>query len=725
MSRLLFRIVVLAVGMLTGSALNANVDNGTPLAAPYPVTRAEPVIEEQFGEEIADPYRWLESDVRHAARVAGWVSAQNAVTSRYLAQLPGREVLRSRITASFNFERFSIPQKAGRRYFYLRNSGLQNQPVLWVREGLNGKARVLIDPNLWSQDGTVALDQWRPSPDGRYLAYSVQENGSDWRKIRFIDVRSGTVLPEQLEWVNDSELAWVSSRGLLYSRFPAPDQGTEYQALTYNKAVWFHALGQAQDRDEVVYATPQHPTYGHKGKISSDGRWAVITTEIGTDARYAIHVIDLSKRNSKKGRGSWASRAVVEGFDHDWKLIDGLGSQLWFVTNWQASRYRIVALDMNEPTPMWREIVSESEATLQNANIVGDRLIASYLQDAASRAVIFDLAGRPGRELALNGIGTASGFVGRPGDPETFYQYASFNQPPAIYRLNLRTGETAPFALPSVSFNPRDYVVEQRFYPSRDGTKVPMFVVRSRALAEADRPAPTILYGYGGFDIAMTPGFSAVRMAWLQSGGAFVLANIRGGGEYGKEWHDAGRLQRKQNTFDDFIAAAEYLVARGITPKGGLAVQGASNGGMLVGAVVNQRPDLFAAANPDVGVMDMLRFHRFTSGRYWIDDYGNPDSEPDWRLLRSYSPYHNVGRTRGDYPAILVTTADTDDRVIPGHSFKYAAALQAVDLGPKPRLIRIETGAGHGAGKPTEKIISAGTDVLAFLAYWTGLNIAP
>jgi len=688
------------------------------LAPRYPETRRDALVEEQFGEKVADPYRWLEADVRQAPEVAQWVAAQNAVTQDYLAALPGREVLAARIRSALDYERFSIPKKGGRRYFYLRNSGLQNQSALYVRDRLDGAPRLLIDPNTWAKDGATALDQWVPSPSGRYLAYTVQDGGSDWRTIRVIEVRTGRVLDERLEWANDTELGWVGDEGLLYSRFPAPPPGQEFQALTFDKVVWFHRIGTAQAADELVYATPEHPDWSHKARVTADGRWAVITSEIGTDARYAIGVIDLRHRR-KLG---WQRRELVGGFTNDWKLIDGLGDRLWFVTDDKAPRYRVVSIDLARPDPRWIEVVPEGEAKLENGNIVGDRLIVSYLKDAASRAVIMDLNGKPTRTLVLNGIGTASGFDGRPGDPETFYQFSSFNQPPSIYRLDLRSGAATPFAVPKLNFAPADFVVEQRFYPSKDGTQVPMFIVRSRELAKANAAAPTLLYGYGGFDISMTPAFSATRMAWLQSGGVFVLANIRGGGEYGNAWHDAGRLGRKQNTFDDFIAAGEYLIAQGITPKGGLAIQGGSNGGMLVGAVTNQRPDLFAAANPDVGVMDMLRFDRFTSGRYWVDDYGYPDREPDWRLLRSYSPYHNI-RGGKDYPAIIVTTADTDDRVIPGHSFKYAAALQAADIGRRPHLIRIETRAGHGAGKPTDKVVASGADVLAFLAFWTGLAV--
>ena len=442
----------------------------------------------------------------------------------------------------------------------------------------------------------------------------------------------------------------------------------------------------------------------------------MITSAKGTDARYEIRVLDLAGRVP----GSWQVRTLVSGFESDWRLVDGMDSRLWFITNKDAPRYRLVAIDVGEDEPQWRELVAQSDETLQQGTIIGRNLILAYLKDASTRALVFDLSGKPARSLALNGIGTASGFRGRPGDPETFYSYTSFNQPAAVYRLNLTTGKTEPFAEPALSFDPAAYEVDQRFYRSKDGTRVPLFIVRRKDIAAAGRAVPTLLYGYGGFDVSLTPGFSSARMAWLEAGGVFALANLRGGGEYGKAWHDAGRRANKQNVFDDFIAAGEYLIAEGITPKNGLAIQGGSNGGLLVGAVVNQRPDLFAAANAQVGVMDMLRFDRFTAGRYWVDDYGYPDREADFRILRAYSPYHNIHAGTA-YPAMLVTTADTDDRVVPAHSFKYAAALQAADSGGKPRLIRIESRAGHGSGKPTDKVIEESADVLAFLAHWSGL----
>ncbi|WP_236727390.1 prolyl oligopeptidase family serine peptidase [Novosphingobium resinovorum] len=684
----------------------------------YPQTRRDTVVETQFGEAIADPYRWLEDDVRHSSEVADWVSRENAVTEDYLTALPQRAQFQRRIRAFMDYERFGIPVKAGGSYFYTRNTGLQNQAQLFVRKGLDGKPRLLLDPNAWAKDGATALDSWEPSQKGRYLLYSVQDGGSDWRILRVIDVKTGEPLQDEVRWAKFTGLSWVGEEGFLYSRFPEPKEGAAFQSLNYNQAVYFHRIGTAQDADELVYATPDAPDRGHVADVTQDGRLALITSHVGTDARYEVRVIDLDKRK----RDGWKAVPLVSGFTDDWKLVEGAGRKLWYVTNRDAPRYRLVGIDLDAPKAEWTEIVAEREDILERAGIVGDRLVLNYMRDAASHAEILALDGSVGKTLSLNGIGTASGFRGKPGDPETFYAFTSFNCPASIYRMDLATGVTTPFATPKMCYDPGAYVVEQRFFTSKDGTRVPMFIVRSRVVAKAKQPVPTLLYGYGGFDVSLTPGFSATRMAWLEAGGAFALANLRGGGEYGRAWHDAGRRQNKQNVFDDFIAAGEFLVSEGIAKKDGLAIQGGSNGGLLVGAVVNQRPDLFAAAVAQVGVMDMLRFDRFTAGRYWTDDYGRPDREDDFKVLRAYSPYHNI-REGAQYPAILVTTADTDDRVVPGHSFKYTAALQHANLGARPRLIRIETRAGHGSGKPTDKAIEEGADILAFVAQWTGLRL--
>lgn len=681
-------------------------------APKYPDTRRDDVVETLFGEAIADPYRWLENDVRNDPEVADWVERQNAVTNAYLGQLPAREWFKARIGQLFDFERFSTPVKQGSRYFYTRNTGLQNQSPLYVREGLDGAPRLLIDPNTWAADGATALDGWRPSPDGSKLLYSVQDGGSDWRILRVLDVATGQPTGDEVRWAKFTDLAWVGQEGFLYSRFPEPEEGQDFQALNYDQAVYFHRLGTPQSADELVYSTPEHRDYNHSASVTSDGRWAVITSSIGTDARYEIRAIDLAAR----GTQGWKTQTLVTGFYDAWSLIDSAGGTLWFVTNKDAPLYKVVSVNLDIPGATWVEMVPEKEQPIDGASIVGDRLILSYLKDASSLARTFDLTGKEMAPIDLGGIGSVGGFTGQPGDPETFYSFTSFNRPPTIYRLDTATGETSVFAAPKLAFDPETIAVEQRFYASRDGTRVPVFIVRRK---DVTGPAPTLLYGYGGFDISLTPGFSASRVAWIEAGGVYALANIRGGGEYGKAWHDGGRLNNKQNTFDDFIAAGEFLKSEGVASQ--LAIQGGSNGGLLVGAVVNQRPDLFAAANAQVGVMDMLRFDRWTAGRYWVDDYGYPDREADFTVLRAYSPYHNI-KAGTPYPALLVTTADTDDRVVPGHSFKYIAALQAADLGPRPQLIRIETRAGHGSGKPTDKAIEEAADVMAFLAQWTGLN---
>ncbi|MGH6787991.1 MAG: prolyl oligopeptidase family serine peptidase [Novosphingobium sp.] len=681
----------------------------------YPETRTTDVAEVQFGTRVADPYRWLENDVRSDKEVAGWVTAQNAVTQGYLAGLPQRAWFASRIRALMDYERFGLPRKAGQFYFYTRNSGLQNQAQLIVRKGLNGAPRLLIDPNAWAKDAATALDAWEASSDGKLLAYSVQDGGTDWRIIRVLDTATGAVLGDEIKWAKFTGIAWVGSEGFLYSRFPAPREGEAYQSLNTNQEVRFHRIGTPQSADELVYATPDQPDLGHNAEVTHDNRWVVITTARGTDNKYALHTIKLGK-----GKRDWRARTLVAGLDHSWSLIEGTGDTLWFVTNKDAPLLKVVKANLSGRTPSFTDVVAERAETLEKAQIVGDRLILSYLKDAASTAEVLSLEGKRVQQISLGAIGTASGFAGRPGDPETFYGFSSFNQPGAVYRFDSRTGRSTAFALPKLTFNPADYAVEQRFYTSKDGTRVPLFLVRKKSIAAIGQPVPTLLYGYGGFDVSLTPSFSASRMAWLEAGGAYVVANLRGGGEYGKAWHDAGRLGNKQNVFDDFIAAGEYLIAQGITPKSGLAIQGGSNGGLLVGAVLNQRPDLFAAANPAVGVMDMLRFDRWTAGRYWVDDYGYPNREGDFRTLRAYSPYHNIAGGK-PYPAVLVTTADTDDRVVPGHSFKYAAALQAAKAGDKPHLIRIETRAGHGSGKPTDKAVAENADILAFLAEWSGL----
>ncbi|HEX8526750.1 prolyl oligopeptidase family serine peptidase [Allosphingosinicella sp.] len=710
------RLSFLLLLPLAACTVNDSVES-VPAAASitYPETRRDPVSETLFGAEIADPYRWLENDVRNDPAVRQWVTAQNEVTERYLAALPARQAFRARMTQIYDFERFGIPVKRANRYFYTRNDGLQNQSVLYMREGLNGAPRLLIDPNAWSPDGTVALGEWVPSKDGRRIVYSIQEGGSDWRTVKVLDVESGQMLSDEVRWVKFSALDWAhDGSGFYYSRFPQPASGQEFQSTNENQAVYFHRIGTPQGEDRLVFARPDRPRLSNSAEVSDDGRWLIVYSSEGTDARYDIALINLASPGPEP-------RRFITGMEHDWTYIGNIGNNFYWRTSNAAPRQRIVVTDVARPDLQIRELVAEDEATLADASIVGDQLIASYLVHAQTEVRTYAMDGRRIGRIELGGIGTAGGFSGDSTDSETFYSFASFNRPATVYRYDSRSGQTSVFAQPELSFDPEAFTVRQAFFNSKDGTRIPMFIVHRRDL-DTGRTQPTLLYGYGGFNIAQQPAFQPRWLTWLDQGGVLAVVNLRGGGEYGQAWHDAGRRANKQNVFDDFIGAAEYLVAQRITTSRQLAIEGRSNGGLLVGAVINQRPDLFAAALPGVGVMDMLRFDRFTAGRYWVDDYGYPDREEDFRILRAYSPYHNI-RSGVRYPAVLATTADTDDRVVPGHSFKYIAALQAADTGPMPKLIRIETRAGHGSGKPTEMQIEEYGDMYAFIAHHTGLRV--
>ncbi|MGK2908431.1 MAG: prolyl oligopeptidase family serine peptidase [Sphingobium sp.] len=714
---------VLALAPSRADVLSDKPDTATIMkeaALSYPQTRRLDIVEDHFGVKVLDPYRWLENDVRQDEAVREWVTSENAVTQDYLKSLPGRDLLKKRMAKLYDYGRYSTPAKAGSHYFYTYNTGLQNQSPLFVREGLTGKQRMLLDPNALSKDNATALAEWKPSPDGKYLLYSVQDGGTDWRTLSVIDVASGKTLDDQVEWVKFSNLSWdAEGQGFFYSRFAAPAQGAAFQSLNANQQIFYHRVGTAQAQDRLIYETPERPKLGHTAKVTDDGRWLVISSTSGTDEKQEVTLVSLP---SGWREAPIVVRTLVKGLNNEWQLVGSRGDTLWFITDKGAQRLRLVTLDAADPRKGPVEIVPERADTLVGGSLVGQRIILAYLENAQTVAQLVELDGKPVGDVPMPGVGTAAGFGGKSGDSETFFSFSSFTMPSTIYRYDTATGATTIFARPDLAFSPEDFVTEQIFYPSKDGTKIPMFVIRRKDIVEAAKPAPTLLYGYGGFNISMTPGFSPTRLAWLEQGGALAIANLRGGGEYGKAWHDAGRRENKQNVFDDFIAAGEFLKANGITGKDQLAIEGRSNGGLLVGAVVNQRPDLFAAALPGVGVMDMLRFDRFTAGRYWVDDYGYPSKQKDFRLLYSYSPYHNIAAGK-PYPAIMVTTADTDDRVVPGHSFKYAAALQASDIGDKPHLIRIETRAGHGSGKPTDKVIEEFSDMYAFIANWTGLTI--
>jgi prolyl oligopeptidase len=678
----------------------------------YPQARRVDLVEDHFGTSVADPYRWLENDVRTDAEVAKWVEDENKVTYAFLDTLPLRAAFKERMTALYDYERFGLPVKRADRYFYTRNSGLQNQSALFYRDGIIGEAHQLIDPNGWSADGATALAEWTPSEDGKLLAYSVQDGGTDWRTVRLLDVATGQIRTDELKWLKYSgSVSWAKDgSGFYYSRFPEPANHA-YQESTFNNRVYFHKLGTPQTADRLVYATPGQPKYTHFAGVTDDGRYLVITTSDAGD-QTDVHILDLKKPGAKP-------RAVFAGLAHQWYLVGNKGPRFYFQTDKDAPLKKVVAVDLNKAAIAPVTVIPEQQQTLDGVNLVGGRLVASYLVDAKSEARIHGLDGKLLSTVKLPGIGTVTGFGGRDTDSETFYSFASYNRPATIYRYDVKSGGTSEWAAPKLTFDPDTISVEQRFYTSRDGTRIPMFIVRKKGSAG---PAPTMLYGYGGFNISLTPGFSAPNIAWIERGGTYVVANLRGGGEYGNAWHDGGRLANKQNVFDDFIAAGEYLKANGIAAPHGLAAIGRSNGGLLVGAVTNQRPDLFDAVSPGVGVMDMLRFDQFTAGRFWVDDYGTPAKEADFRTELAYSPYHNIKGGRA-YPPLIAVTADTDDRVVPGHSFKYLARLQAEpDIGAAPHLVRIDVRSGHGSGKPVTKIIEEYSDVYAFLGHFTGLD---
>ncbi|WP_426168083.1 prolyl oligopeptidase family serine peptidase [Sandarakinorhabdus sp. DWP1-3-1] len=681
-------------------------------AAPiiYPPTATVPQADTSFGTVVQDPYRWLEGDVRTQKPVADWVAAQNRVTQAYLATLPGRDAIKARLTQLFDYERVTLPEARGNRVFFRKNSGLQNQSVLMVQDG-NAPPRPLIDPNTWARDGATALAEWSASEDGSKVAYAIQDGGSDWRTIKVLDVASGTVLSDDLDWVKFSKIAWKGDNsGFFYSRHPATPKGKDFVSAVYDHEVHFHRIGTPQSEDVLVYtSSPAKRGYYNEAETSSDGNWLIVRSSTGSDDTYEIRVQKLADPAAKL-------TTLVSDRKFDWRFAGASGTTLYFVTNAGAPRYRVVAFDNASGSP--REVVPEGQATLTGASIIGDRLVVATLQDARSVVRRYTLTGKADGEIALPGLGTAAGFEAVPGTTTTYYSFTSYNVPTTLYRYDAATNTSTVFSAPKVAFNPADFVVEQKFFTSKDGTRVPMFVAHKKGLKT---PAPTLMYGYGGFNINVLPAFQVDALAWMEMGGIYAEVTLRGGGEYGAAWHDAGRRLNKQNVFDDFIAGGEYLIKSGLTPRGGLAIQGGSNGGLLVGAVVNQRPDLFAAALPAVGVMDMLRFPLFTEGRTWTDDYGDPADEAQFKNLLGYSPYHNI-KSGKDYPAILATTADTDDRVVPGHSFKYAAALQAAQIGDKPHLIRIETRAGHGSGKPTSKQIEETADLWSFIGYWTGLT---
>lgn len=677
----------------------------------YPETKKVDVVDNYHGVMVADPYRWLEEDVRKSQDVANWVEAQNRVTFAYLESIPQREAIKKRITDLFNFEKISAPFKVGGRYFFFRNDGLQNQNVLFFQNSLDSEPKLLMDPNTWSKDGTIALAGLAISDDAQFMAYGVAEAGSDWTTWKVFDIAANKPLPDELKWVKFSNAAWTNDgKGFYYSRFPEPKMGAAFQDLNVDMKLYYHKVGTPQSEDKLIYERPDNPKWTIGAEVSEDGKWLIIAIGDGTTSRKVrIAYQDLSVPDSK-------IVDLIDNHDNKFNFLGNDGGVFYFQTDYQAPKYQVIAIDTKNPDKKnWKTIIPEANEPLESVSLVGNRFICSYLKDAKTAVKVYEVDGKFVRDVELPGIGTASGFGGKREYTETFYTFSSFATPTRIYRYDIITGESKLIREAKVKFSPDDYEVKQVFYSSKDGTKVPMFIAHKKGL-KLDGNNPTLLYGYGGFNISLTPGFSVSRLQWMEMGGVFALANLRGGGEYGDAWHRAGTKLQKQNVFDDFIAAAEYLIQQKYTNPKKLAIQGGSNGGLLVGACMTQRPDLYGACLPAVGVMDMLRFQKFTAGRFWVDDYGSSDNPEEFQALYKYSPYHVLLRNGPrEYPATLITTADTDDRVVPGHSFKFAAALQANQRGSAPVLIRIETKAGHGAGKPTTKIIEEVADQWAFL----------
>jgi prolyl oligopeptidase len=682
-----------------------------PKPLKYPQTKKGDTVDDYHGTKVADPYRWLEDDVRKSKEVADWVESQNKVTFGFLEAIPEREPIKKRITDLWNYEKIGAPFKVGGRYFYFKNDGLQNQSVLYVQDTLDGPSTLLMDPNAWTKDGTAALSGVEARDDAKLLAYGVAEAGSDWNVWRVFDVATGKTLSDELKWVKFSSTSWSKDgKGFYYSRFPEPEKDAAFQNLNVDMKLYYHEVGKPQTEDKLIYERKDNPKWTIGGAVTEDGKYLII--EIGdgtTSGKSRLAYQDLGAPDNKVIE-------LVDNHDNKFDFLGNDGGVFYFKSDFNAPKSQVIAIDTKNPERKnWKTIIPEADEPLGGVGLVGNRFICSYLKDAKSLVKVHEVDGKFVREVALPGIGTASGFGGKRTDTETFYTFSSFATPTSVYRYDPASGESKLVRQAQVKFDPAEYEVKQVFYASKDGTKVPMFIAHKKGI-KLDGTNPTLLYGYGGFNISLTPGFSVSRLQWMEMGGVLAVANLRGGGEYGDAWHRAGTKLQKQNVFNDFIAAAEYLIAEKYTSNKKLAIQGGSNGGLLVGACLTQRPDLFGACLPAVGVMDMLRFQKFTAGRFWVDDYGSSDNSAEFNALYKFSPYHVLlNNPPKAYPPTMVTTADTDDRVVPGHSFKFAAALQEKHTGPNPVLIRIETKAGHGAGKPTSKAIEETADMWAFL----------
>jgi prolyl oligopeptidase len=678
----------------------------------YPVSKKVDSVDTYFGTKVADPYRWLENDT--AKDVAEWVIAENKVTFDYLNQIPFREKMKERLTSMWNFPKQSAPFKKGDKFFCYKNNGLQNQSILYIMNSLTDSARVLLDPNTLSDDGTVSLASMDISPDGKLLAYAIARGGSDWNEIYFMNIETGKLLSDHLEWVKFSGIGWFNE-GIYYSGYTPPSKGKELSQKNEYHKLYYHKLGTEQSADKIVIEDKKEPLRNFYASVTEDQKYLVISEENVGSLGNALHIYDLSKPNSK-------IITLVPGFDTEFGVVDNVGSELYIRTNLAAKKYKLIKVDISTPNISNAiDILPETKDVLSSVSFCGNTLVATYMKDAHSEIMIYDYSGKFLNNLNLPALGTVNTFNSGKNDAEAFYDFTSYNYPTTVFQYDYKTGESKEYFKPAIDFDGSAYEVKQVFYESKDKTKISMFIVSKKGIT-LDGNNPTLLYGYGGFNISLTPGFSTSRVIWLENGGVYAVANLRGGGEYGEEWHLAGTKLKKQNVFDDFIAAAEYLIKEKYTSPDYLAIQGGSNGGLLVGAVANQRPDLFKVALPAVGVMDMLRYHKFTIGWSWVTDYGNSDNKEEFEYIYKYSPIHNIS-DKAEYPAIMVTTADHDDRVVPAHSFKYIATLQEKYKGSNPVLIRIETSAGHGAGKPTSKQIDESVDIYSFI--FKNMGITP
>ena len=705
----------LTLALLAMTLATEGATSPSPARLVYPVTAHTNVVDDYHGTKVPDPFRWLEDD--NADDTKAWVAAQNKVTFAYLDTIPERARIKERLTKLWNYERYGLPHQEGARYFWSKNDGLQNQSVLYVADALEAAPRVLLDPNQLSADGTVALSGYSLSDDGNFMAYGLSASGSDWQEWKVRDVRNGHDTSDHLKWVKFSGASWTKDgKGFFYSRYAEPKAGESLKGANYFQKLYFHKLGTPQSADTLIYERPDQQEWGFGGHVTDDGRYLVISVWKGTERKNLLFYRDLAAPASPVVE-------LIKDFEADFSFVDNVGSVFYLRTDLAAPRGRVLAVDIAKPARAeWKELIPQAAETLRGANLLHDQFVASYLKDAHTQVKIFTRAGKFVRDVKLPGLGTAGGFGGRRTDTETFYSFTSFTEPGTIFRYDLATGQSTVFRAPKVDFDPGAYETKQVFYQSKDGTRVPMFLTHKKGL-QLDGQNPTYLYGYGGFNIPLTPAFSVSVLPWLEMGGVYAMANLRGGGEYGEDWHQAGTKLQKQNVFDDFIAAAEWLIAQKYTSPQKLAIAGGSNGGLLVGACLTQRPELFGAALPAVGVLDMLRFHKFTIGWAWTSDYGSADNADEFKALFAYSPLHHL-QPGVKYPATLVTTADHDDRVVPAHSFKFAARLQECQAqdGP-PTLIRIDVKAGHGAGKPTAKMIEEVADKWGFLVREFGMKV--